>query len=52
MVTRPRSTDPGGWRRHARLAWWAVMAASVFWTLLYMAGREDPALPEFVYVNF
>lgn len=35
-----------------RLAWWAVMAASVFWTGLYLAAAQGDSLPGFTYVNF
>lgn len=38
----------GAWR----LAWWAFMAASVFWTALYLAGDRQGSLPGFTYVNF
>lgn len=35
-----------------KLAWWAFMAAAVFWTLVFRFASESEALPEFVYVNF
>lgn len=35
-----------------RLAIWAAMVASVFWTLVYQVSREGGEVPEFVYVNF
>jgi len=31
---------------------WALMVAAISWTLVYQAGKSDPDLPEFVYVNF
>jgi len=35
-----------------RLALWAAMAASVFWTLIYQLSNQHSDVPEFVYVNF
>ena len=51
MVAPP---SPAGAERRLRwkLVVWAVMAAAVLWTLAYRAGKSDPSLPEFVYVNF
>ena len=31
---------------------WSLMAAAVFWTLLFRVGMEVADIPEFVYVNF
>jgi hypothetical protein len=31
---------------------WALMSATVFWTLIYRLGAEASIFPEFVYVNF
>jgi len=28
------------------------MFSAITWTLVYKAGKGDPSLPEFVYVNF
>jgi hypothetical protein len=35
-----------------RIFLWASMVAAISWTLVYQAGKSDPDLPEFVYVNF
>ena len=46
------SSKPNPVRVRLRLFWWAVMLASVFWTLLYHVAQKDSEIPEFVYVNF
>jgi hypothetical protein len=46
------SPEGAGRRLRWKLFLWAVMAAAVLWTLAYRAGKSDPSLPEFVYVNF
>ena len=53
MVVRPRSSNKRSptadkWR----LLSWSLMAAAVFWTLVYRLGSEGAKLPEFAYVNF
>ncbi len=53
MVVKPRPGQSRTSRRPLlRLAWWAVMAASVFWTALYLGAAQDASLPGFTYVNF
>ena len=31
---------------------WALMAAAIFWTLVFRLAAEAAKFPEFVYVNF
>jgi hypothetical protein len=48
------------WDRFQRLrdttAWvvvkWALMSATIFWTLVYRLATEAGKFPEFVYANF
>jgi len=40
--------DPGCWVFFK----WSVMAAAIFWALVYAESRESENLPNFVYVNF
>jgi hypothetical protein len=35
-----------------RFLLWSIMAAAVFWTLVFQASQRDTTVPEFVYVNF
>ncbi len=35
-----------------KLIVWSLMASAIMWTLVYKAGKSDPKVPEFVYVNF
>jgi hypothetical protein len=35
-----------------RLIAWSIMVSVIAWTLVYKAGKSDPNIPEFVYVNF
>jgi hypothetical protein len=35
-----------------RFLLWSIMAAAVFWTLVYQAAQHDTSVPDFVYVNF
>jgi hypothetical protein len=43
-----RSADPAMWK----MLRWSMMAAAIFWVLVYRLGSEAGNLPEFVYVNF
>lgn len=51
-----RSAGPSGrgrtWSVRARVVVWAIMAAAVFWTLVYQRAQNASDIPEFVYANF
>jgi hypothetical protein len=52
MVLTPRRSGPDDSVLVRRVFVWALMVSAIVWTLAYQAGKTDPDLPEFVYVNF
>ncbi len=45
---RLAALDPSIWR----MLRWSLMAAALFWVIVYRLGASGSALPGFVYVNF
>ncbi len=54
VVADAPDQSPSGIDRSTRLKLlrWSLMAAAVFWTLLFRMGMQAAEVPEFVYVNF